>query len=38
MISLSAAVSIFTYILVAGMVFGLLWYLVGYLGTTRAVQ
>lgn len=32
MISLTAAVTIFMYILVAGLVFWLLWWLVGYIG------
>lgn len=32
MISLSGAVGVFIYLLVAGMVFGLLWWLVGYIG------
>ncbi len=32
MISLTAAVTIFVYILVAGLIFGLLWWLVGYIG------
>lgn len=32
MISLSAAVSILLYIIVAGLVFGLLWWLVDYVG------
>lgn len=30
MISLSAAVSILVYLIVAGLIFGLLWWLVGY--------
>jgi hypothetical protein len=32
MISLQAAVTLFIYLLVAGLIFGLLWWLVGYLG------
>lgn len=32
MISLSGAVLVFVYLLVAGLVFGLLWWLVGYIG------
>jgi uncharacterized membrane protein len=32
MISLSAAVMVFVYLLIAGLVFGLLWWLVGYIG------
>jgi hypothetical protein len=31
MVSLSGAVSVFVYLLLAGLVFGLLWWLVGYL-------
>ncbi len=32
MISLSAAVMILVYLIVAGLIFGLLWWLVGYIG------
>ncbi len=32
MISLSAAVTLIVYLIVAGLVFGLLWWLVGYCG------
>jgi hypothetical protein len=32
MVSLSAAVMILVYLIVAGLIFGLLWWLVGYVG------
>ncbi len=32
MISLSAAVTLIVYLIVAGLIFGLLWFLIGYCG------
>lgn len=32
MISLSAVVSVLLYVIIAGVIFGLLWWLVGYVG------
>jgi hypothetical protein len=32
MISISAAVMIIVYLIVAGLIFGLLWWLIGYIG------